>query len=380
MSLKTETLPPPDVLAAIRAPFAGFGGTPVDTPVLLPLSLLLDLAGEAMRPRLVVMGQGGEPAALRPDFTIPVAQAHIAAGNGSRRYLYEGKAFRAAPIGADRPVEFLQIGAESYGEAGDVAGEDAAVAALAWTAASAGGRDDLSLLLGDAGLFAAFIGALGLPQAAAARLIRAFRAGRGLERELASAQVPDAPEPNGGRLAALLAELPEEEAAEVLGELWRLAGIQPVGGRHPAEIVHRLAQRSEARRGPRLSPAEADLIGRFLAVSASPKAALEQVERLAYEARADLDQALAAWMKRLKALVAAGAPEAAMTLAPGFVRPFSYYDGVLFEVRSAALDPDRPVAAGGRYDGLLDRLGGPEDGRAVGCMVRPGRAWIGAGA
>ncbi|MEO6378952.1 MAG: ATP phosphoribosyltransferase regulatory subunit [Caulobacteraceae bacterium] len=378
MSLKTETLPPAEVLAAIRAPFAGFGGTLVDAPVLLPLGVLLDLAGEAMRPRLVVVGEGVEPAALRPDFTIPVAQAHIAAGNGSARYLYEGKAFRAAPTGNDRPVEFLQIGVESYGATGDLAGEDAAVAGLAWTSARAGGRDDLSLVLGDAGLFAAFIGALGLPQVAATRLIRAFRAGRGLERELASAQVADAAEPNGGRLAALLAELPEEEAAEVLGELWRLAGIQPVGGRQPAEIVHRLAQRSEARRGPQLSPAEAGLIGRFLAVSASPKAALDQVEKLAYEARADLEQTLATWMQRLKALVAAGASEAAMTLAPGFVRPFGYYDGVLFEVRSRALGPDRPVAAGGRYDGLLARLGGPEDGRAVGCMVRPGRAWAGA--
>ena len=380
MSLKAEILPPPEVLTAIRAPFAGFGGALVDAPILLPLTLMLDLAGEAMRPRLMVVNDGVEPAALRPDFTIPVAQAHIASGASPARYQYEGKTFRAPPPGGERPVEFLQIGVESFGGDGDVATEDAELAAVAWAATKAGGRDDLTLLLGDVSLLADFIQALGLPQVAATRLNRAFAGGRGLDRELALAQTAEAVEPNGGRLASLLADLPEEEAAAVLGELWSLAGIQPVGGRQPAEIVHRLAQRSEARRQPRLSPAEADLIGRFIAISAAPRQALDQIEKLAYEAKVDLEQTLAVWMRRLKALAAAGVPEGVMTLAPGFVRPFGYYDGALFEVRSGALGPDRPVAAGGRYDGLLARLGGSGDGRAVGCMVRPVRAWTGAAA
>jgi ATP phosphoribosyltransferase regulatory subunit len=48
-------------------------------------------------------------------------------------------------------------------------------------------------------------------------------------------------------------------------------------------------------------------------------------------------------------------------------------------VRSEALGADRPVAAGGRYDGLLARLGG-DPGRAIGCMVRPWRAFAGGAA
>ena len=70
-------------------------------------------------------------------------------------------------------------------------------------------------------------------------------------------------------------------------------------------------------------------------------------------------------------------------LAPYTVNNFvglarqGYYDGLTFEVRSEALGPDRPVAVGGRYDGLLARLGGKGDTRAVGCMVRPWRAYAG---
>jgi ATP phosphoribosyltransferase regulatory subunit len=35
------------------------------------------------------------------------------------------------------------------------------------------------------------------------------------------------------------------------------------------------------------------------------------------------------------------------------------------------------VAVGGRYDGLLVQLGAAEGARAVGCMVRPWRAYAG---
>ena len=66
-----------------------------------------------------------------------------------------------------------------------------------------------------------------------------------------------------------------------------------------------------------------------------------------------------------------------MRLSPAFGRSFGYYDGFLFEVRSAALDAERPLAAGGRYDGLLARLGARRATPAVGCMVRPWRAFAG---
>ena len=66
-----------------------------------------------------------------------------------------------------------------------------------------------------------------------------------------------------------------------------------------------------------------------------------------------------------------------MRFATAFGRDFGYYDGMLFEVRSAALPEDQPVAAGGRYDGLPARLGARGATGAVGCMVRPARAWSG---
>jgi ATP phosphoribosyltransferase regulatory subunit len=386
MAFLAESLPPPAVLAAIRAPFEAFGtgeAAWVDAPVLQPLNLLLDLAGEAMRARLfIVQGEGTAEACLRPDFTISLAHAHLLSEAAAGRYLYQGKAFRTAPPGSTRPSEFWQIGAEVYGAVEDAAVQDAEIAALAWAGAVAGGRTDLTLTLGDVGLFAAFLVALDLPSPVQARLVRTYASGRGLRAELARTQA-GRPDPKGGRLAELLSDLPESEAAGVLEELWRLAGIQPVGGRAPAEIVHRLSQRAEAERNAKLSPAESDLVARYLEISGDIRSALDRIERLAYSAKLDFEPQLAPWIRRLTALVAKGVPETAMTLSAGFTRPFGYYDGVLFEIGCPALGPDQPVAAGGRYDGLPARLGAslnhPFTAKpgAVGCMVRPARAWAG---
>jgi ATP phosphoribosyltransferase regulatory subunit len=375
--MRLERSIPAAALDAIRAPFLAAGATPTDAPVLQPLGLLLDLAGEAMRSRLfVVSGDAGEEACLRPDFTVAIARQHLAGAAGQGRYFYEGKAFRVAPRGSDRAEEFLQVGVEAF-EAGDPVAADAEIAALAWAASAAGGRDDLTLLLGDVSLFGAFVDSLGLTPPLGARLKRAFTRPRQLKIELDGGG--EALGEEKSRIAALLAGLPEAEASAVLQELWSLAGIEPVGGRRPAEIAHRLVERAQAVQAGKLSAGEAEAVRAFLAVSDRPGAALDAISALGGPQRAALDAALDGWRRRLADMTARGAPEDRMILAAAFGRAFGYYDGFLFEVRSAALDEERPVAAGGRYDGLPARLGAEATTGAVGCMVRPARAYAGGG-
>src|ERR1700733_12699960 len=143
--MRGEAPAPAEVLAAVRAPSAERVATTIDPPLVLPLGLVLDLSGEAMRERLIlVQADGGDEAALRPDFTIPAALLHIESGRPGGRYLYEGKAFRAAPRAREAYEEFLQIGLEAF-ETGAAPEGDAEIAALAWRAAAAGGRGALTL-------------------------------------------------------------------------------------------------------------------------------------------------------------------------------------------------------------------------------------------
>lgn len=368
--MRREPATPPQALAAIRAPLAGAGAEAADAPILQPLNLLLDLAGEAMRARLfVVQAEGGAEACLRPDFTVAIARAHLESGRRDGRYVYEGSAFRAAPEG-ERAEEFVQLGLEIFGGAAPVEA-DVEIASLAWRSAVAGGRQDLTLWLGDVGLLGPFIDSLSLPSPLAARLKRVAGRPRLLAAELARV---DAPSPaGGGQLAAMLSGLSERDAAAMLEEVWALAGIEPVGGRGPAEIAARLVRKTQAASAPSLTEDQAMAIRDFMAISATPAEALACIRELAGRKARALDAALQAWTARLDGLEA---PADRLRFAPALGHAFDYYDGLTFEVRSDGLGADRPVAVGGRYDGLLARLGGGE-GRAVGCMVRPWRAFAG---
>ncbi|WP_374656171.1 ATP phosphoribosyltransferase regulatory subunit [Phenylobacterium sp.] len=372
--MSAEPAVPADALAAIRAPFLALEAEIVDAPILQPLGLLLELVGEAMRARLfVVQAEGGQETCLRPDFTVPVVRQHLDSGRSSGRYFYEGKAFRASPE-PGRPDEFRQIGLERFdgGEAPALEA-DAEIAALAWRAAAAGGRQDLALWLGDVALFSAFVDGLGLAAPLAARVRRAAARPRLLAGELARVdQAPAVRE--GGRLADLLSGLSEAEAATVLEEMWALAGIAPVGGRGPAEIAQRLIRRAEADRAPALSADQADRIRRFLAIEAAPAQAFGVISELG---GAGLEAPLADWSRRLDLLAAAGVPVEQARFSAALGHAFDYYDGLTFEIRSAALEGDRAVAVGGRYDSLPARLGGAAGSQAVGCMIRPWRAWAG---
>ena len=130
--------------AAIRAEaerlFAAFqaaGAVPVEADTLLPAETLLDLYGEDIRARAYVtqdplMGE----MMLRPDFTVPVVQAHMAHGADPARYCYLGEVFRKSGASGCL-VNILQVGFEVFDRAAP-AEADAEVFALVCRVA---GRD-----------------------------------------------------------------------------------------------------------------------------------------------------------------------------------------------------------------------------------------------
>lgn len=373
--MRVEPPVPSEVLAAVRASLEAAGATQADAPLLQPLNLLLDLAGEAMRARLfVVQAEGGTESCLRPDFTVAIARQHIESGRAAGLYWYQGPAFRAS-MDTDRPEEFVQLGLEMFSPGGGrVEAADAEIAGLAWRSAMAGGRDDLSLWLGDVALFGAFVESLDLPEGLAARLKRVAGRPRLLWSELS--RVGEAQASERGALAGMLAGLSESQAAALLEEVWSLAGVQPVGGRGPAEIAARLVRKAEAAAAPSLTSLQAEAIRAFMAIDDAPAYAFARMRDLAGPNDVALKTALAGWETRLVELGQV-APADRLRFAPALGHAFDYYDGITFEVRSAALGPERAVAVGGRYDGLLSRLGDASGARAVGCMVRPWRAWTG---
>jgi len=378
--MRAEPPVPTVAMKAIRAPFLEAGATLTDPPVIQPLNELLDLAGETMRARLfIVQGENGSEACLRPDFTVPVTRAHIATGAPSGRYRYEGKAFRVARKGDETShfEEFIQMGLEAYGERKDPPA-DAAIAAIAWRAALAGGRQDLAMHLGDTRIVADVLRALETPPRAAARIMRALGRRTALAAALDKAKAPAGDGREG--LAAELALMAESDAVQKLEEAWASRELEPVGGRSALEIVTRLRLGAQAARERRMTEGEAALVTDLSVISGAPDVALDQASAVLVRAGVDIATSLDIVAERTGALVAEGVPADRLSLAFGFRRPFSYYAGFLFDITSTAFGPGHAVAAGGRYDPLLRQLGGPAGGHAIGCMVRPFRAWSGSAA
>ena len=116
--------------ARLYAAFLATGAAPVEADILLPADTLLDLYGEDIRARAYVTHDPlrGEMM-LRPDFTVPVVQAHMAHGADPARYAYMGEVFRKQDHLGPRASEYLQVGFEVFDRAAPEAA-DAEVFAL----------------------------------------------------------------------------------------------------------------------------------------------------------------------------------------------------------------------------------------------------------
>ena len=99
-------------LAAI---FEATGAEVVEMDFLQISNLLLDLYGEDIRGRAFITNDPvyGEMM-LRPDFTIPIVEQHMANNVSPARYTYCGKVFRRQEEFPDRPREFMQVGYEIF--------------------------------------------------------------------------------------------------------------------------------------------------------------------------------------------------------------------------------------------------------------------------
>lgn len=345
---------------------AGYGRT--EPPVLQPVEVFLDMSGEDMRSRMFVTADSdGTEYALRPEYTIPVARAVLAAGTPSlpAQLSYCGPVFR---LRAGEPGEFTQAGIESFGRT-DIEAADAEVLALAVEAVNQAGLERTDIRLGDVGLFTALVDALRLPAARVRKLKRVFAQGR---LDAASIAAIATSERSAGEHAGLLKTLHGQDplaARAFVEDLLKIAGISALGGRSAGEIAERFLTQAAAEADGGI-PAELQaVLVRYAGVSGDPDAAAAQLRALAAEARLDLAQALDSFESRTGFIAARGVDVTTLRFSAAFGRNLDYYTGAVFEVRDARAVQARPIVGGGRYDGLLQRLGSPVAVPAVGFSI-----------
>ncbi len=342
--------------ARLVAAFRAAGAVEVETDILQPAEVLLDLYGEDIRARAYVTADPvrGEMM-LRPDFTVPVVQMHMADGAEPARYCYAGEVFRKQERPSARRAEYVQVGYEVF-ERNDPVAADAEVFALfARLLAPLG----LRAATGDIAILTAAVRGLKTLETRKAALLRHIWRPRRFT-ELLDRFGGRAPVPPSRK--ALLQALAAGE---------RPGSAPHVGLRSKDEIAARLAALVADAAAAPISAEEVARLEDLLNLAAPGPAALAHLREMTREMPAILP-AVDRMEARLDALARAGIDIDTLAFEASHGRTtLEYYDGFVFSFHAA--DPDLPpVASGGRYDALTEVLGQGRSIPAVGGIIRPG--------
>jgi len=339
------------------------GAVSVEADILQPAELLLDLYGEDIRARAYVTHDPlrGE-LMLRPDFTVPVVQAHMNGGADPARYTYLGEVFRKQEHrarGQERPSEYLQLGYEVFDRANPAAADAEVFALFADLLASL----PLRAATGDINILMAAVQGLTTSDKRRAALLRHIWRPKRFRALL---------DRFGGRQAASAARTAMLAAFATTPAAALIAGVGGfVGIRSDAEIAARVAALLDDAALPPIAGEQVVMLDQILALQAASPVALAALRGLAAVMPA-LTPALDQMEQRLDALAQRGVDVAALAFEAAYGRTtLEYYDGFVFGFYAGGR-PDLPaIASGGRYDALTRVLGRGRSIPAVGGVIRP---------
>ena len=277
-----------------------FGFSEYDAPVLEPLDLYKAKSGDEIEAQLFAFtDKGGREVALRPEMTPTVCRLVGAKANSLKRpikWCSIGEFYRYERAQKGRERAFFQFNCDIFGEPGPEA-ELELISLLVQALTGFGlDADDFYIRLSDRTLWLHYLASLGLDDA---------------------------------------------RSKAVLGAVDKYEKIGDAAFKDYVEAFGVLTEETKSK------------ILSFLAIKslAALEAALEPVGGEALTAR------LADWKKLLNGLAAMGLGEF-VEVDFGVVRGLAYYTGFVFEAfdRKGEL---RAIAGGGRYDDLVQKLGGP---------------------
>lgn len=359
------------IIEAAASVFARLNAERIDPAYAMASDIPLELSGEAVRARLCVFTdhRGGEKV-MRPDLTLPVAGQEVERRlNGdadAKNYTYAARAFRL-PASKDDLLEFTQVGFECFGGE-STPGADAEAFVLVQDAVAACAVETIGSATGDLRLFPSVVDALGLSSLMSDLLKRAFRQDGGVKNLINKA--PAAPD------AEILAALESDDVPSAVTRVLSQRGIDLIGTRSLDEIIEGLQAKATAAATGGVPKAAADALLSLQSIDCPLEDAPSALQALITEhGLSGLDGIIGAIAERIDLMKQDVAGEVAKSrFRSGYGRRFTYYDGFVFETFGQNLSSNQPVAAGGRYDGLVSDLsGGKISASAIGGVVRPDR-------
>lgn len=350
------------MMLAMEDSLIGCGTELVDCDIVQPAEPFLNMAGEDLRRRIfLTQSTNGQNHCLRPEFTIPVCAEHIQ-NNGSapQRYGYLGPVFRQRQVGK---TEFYQAGIEDLGDQNIAQADALAISDAMRLTGEYCNNTSMITTLGDQGIFATVLQALGLPEGWQQRLLHAFGDADALELMLKSLRNPSDISNLNAELSAIVENEDHKALALHLGNIMQETGYSSHASRSPDEIAIRLIEQQQLAK-VRLSDEQFSVLNQFLSMELPLSEALNSLKDFANDAKLDLQDALDLFAARISELESLDIDLSQIQYVAAFGRPLDYYTGLVFEVSNTTNND--VLAAGGRYDRLMSLLGANTVTPAVG--------------
>ncbi|MEM8591970.1 MAG: ATP phosphoribosyltransferase regulatory subunit [Pseudomonadota bacterium] len=326
--------------AALLARFEGLGARRIEAGILQPAEVLLDLYGEDIRGRAYVTQDPlrGEQM-LRPDFTVPVVQMHMAEGAEPARYTYAGPVFRRQEEDLGRPSEYPQVGYEVFDRSDPARVEVELFGAFHEALQGL----NLHVVMGDMAILSSAVASLETTEHRKAALMRHLWRPRKFRALLDRFSAPS----------------PGPVAAETGPE---------IGVRTAAEVAERRARMAADAEADRLDPRARARLEDLLGIAGALPEAMVKLEQAAAELLG-IKAPLATLKARVAELATVGVDPENLHFEVSYGRTsMEYYDGFVFGFTA---DGKAPVATGGRYDALTKVLGQGRSVPAIGGVIRP---------
>lgn len=340
--------------------FDEFGASEIELPSLLDASVLVDVYGEDIRNRVYsAFDSFGNKKILRPDFTVPIVQTHIASGSSVGKYSYSGLVWRSQPSGGKKPSEYYQAGLEYFHEV-QSARADAEIFELFYRCARG---SELNSELGDMGILRAIVNCLDISDNKRNLLLRHLwrpKRFRQLMSQLATGDTLPASR------SALFKAIQNEQIEDYI-----IANGPVIGKRSLKEIVLRATELFKQETRKPISQAIVSMIEMIQSLRCSlgdaPKKLTEFLS-LGRELR-DVQDNLSS---RIQAIAELDIDVSRLNFATSLPKTsLEYYDGFIFTISIQGLPNLPPVAQGGRYNALTGILGKGAHIPAVGGIIRP---------
>lgn len=343
-----------------------YGYLSVDVPVLESTELFLRKSGGELASRMYTfVDPGGHQVSIRPEFTSSIIRAYleqIDTGSLSYRWQYRGPVVRYEPDLLNSQRQYTQIGAELIGVAGPWA--DAEVIALASKGLSSLGVKGHSLVIGSLGLIGALLGSFGLSERAKLFLL---------------SNVPLLKDANFGKediyqratqLGFLTSGYQEDmdpyvanQDAKVLLDKLDGSDISVTGNRSVGEIRERYLRKQTQIQDSNSFGDALEMLTIVANIQGAPSEVLNKTRKLisSNAGKEEID-----YISQVIDALSNYELDVPITVDFGLVRGIAYYTGVVFEINHPAIFGTPSIVGGGRYDGLIQALGGEDSTSAIG--------------